>query len=282
MPVRCVALIVIVMLALQSQVEAHGDIHLAIAEVTRQLATDPDNPELYFQRGQFYRQDGDFAHAKADFLKARQLEPDLVAADLELANLHLEHNQLDSAYRYIQRFMLAAPDHVSGRFTRSLILIAMDRTPEAMNDIATGIEMLREPRPAHFLLAARTTLLIDSSRIDEAFGWLEYGEEILGPSIVLTEKHIELATLTGAFDRALARIDQVLLDFPRAEKWEFKKADILEQMGAFDRARAHYERCLEAIRQLPPRHRYTRAMTGLAAAALSGRDRMAARTTGKH
>lgn len=253
---------------------AHGDIHIAIKQVTQEIKMAPDSAILYFNRGQLYKSDGDFENSKKDFEYAFSMDERLDRVDFELAKLYLEHGYLYDAHQHIDLFLEHYPKHGVARFTRSLILSAEEKNGAALDEMKMAISDMEAPESEHFLLAAQTELVIDSQRIDAALDWFQEGEKVLGRSIVLAEKYIDLSMKYEQWDLAMSKVEEVLSYFPRKEKWLLKKAQIYTLSGQKELAKNFYVQTINTIQQLPRKFRNTPAMLYLMAEAIGGRDRI--------
>ena len=246
----------------------HGEIHVLIDEITMRISLEPENGALYFQRAQYYQQDGDFDRAFADFLLAQDLDSTLVTVEHLLAELCFEHHFPHMAKAYADRYLSRFPDDPLARFNRAAILLSLNKDTNAITDIQAAFHSLKTPQPKHYLMAARAELLADSTNFDGAMQWLNLGEGKLGFNIVLIEKAIEMALQFQYYDYALSEVERVLEKMPRKEKWYLMKGEILEAMRYHDQADAAFRDCISTIEALPRRYRMTRAVLDLQARAI--------------
>jgi tetratricopeptide (TPR) repeat protein len=260
----------------------HGDIHLSITRVTKEIKNHPDSANLYYTRAQFYQTDQDFDRSMADYLHAIQLDPTIIHVNFELAKLCLQHGYVSTAMIYINTFLDVHPNHGKARFTKSLIFSALENNHEALNEIKNGINNIPDPEPEHFLMASNTELLLDSTRIEEALSWLREGERILGKNIVMAQNYIQLCKTYKKWDLALMKVKEIMTYFPRKEKWLFEKGHIFELSGKFEESKEMYIDCINTIHELPTKFRKTPAMLYLLSEAISGRDRVAKMSTIKN
>lgn len=257
--------------------QAHGDIHIAISEVTEQIRTDPNNGSLYLKRAQYYQIDGNFELAMVDYLVAEQLDSTLTVVKYHLATLCLDHNLLERGMFYINTFLDLHPDHPKGRYVRSLISIALDQNRPALDDLRIAISLLDNPEPSHFMLAAEAELQIPGpDQLQRALSWYTLGEEYLGFNIVLSQMYAQTAAEHGAYDLALDKIDEIMRHFHRKEKWLLIKGEILESAGYRVEAYIHFARAVSEISDLPPKYRNTRAIMYIEQAAIAGIERLEA------
>src|ERR1051326_9230213 len=102
---------------------AHGDIHLQIEEITKRLAQEPRNADLYLRRGELHRVHQEWGAAQADYDQAISLNPSLAVVDLARGKMFLEANWLLSAKVALDRFLTAHTNHVDALITRARTLV---------------------------------------------------------------------------------------------------------------------------------------------------------------
>src|SRR5262245_28640572 len=80
---------------------AHAELTIQIDEMTRQIAKDPRNVELYFRRGELHRTHLDWPAAQADFEQILAIDPGNKEVDYSLGRLMADSNWLLSAKGYL-------------------------------------------------------------------------------------------------------------------------------------------------------------------------------------
>ena len=113
---------------------------------------------------------------------------------------------------------------------------------------------------ALYLERAKALAAAGDSRIDEALGGLDEGIERLGPIVTLALYAVELELRKNRYDAALKRLDAVMSQSARKERWLLRRGEILEEAGRIDEAREAYTRALEAIETISAHRRSTRAV----------------------
>lgn len=255
-------------------VQAHGDVHVLIDLVSKEIEKTPNNPDLFLKRGQLYTEDRDFKNARKDYLHARNLQPDLYLSDLLLAELYAEHQKADSALIWVNLFLKKHPNDGNALITRAGIYTLLSSPTLAQQDIEQAFQKLKNPSTKHYTFIAKTIIKADSTQIDEALKWLHLGQQRIGFDIVLLETEIKLATKAGRYQHAIGVTNDVMQRFPRKEKWLYQKGQILEKACQNKAALKEYEATLSAINQLPLRFRKTSKMIELEALALEGIHRL--------
>ena len=89
----------------------HGEIHERIQDVTKEIASDPDNANLYLKRGELYRQHEKWQEALADLDKAATLDSTLDLVDFHRGHLFLSRKESKPAKLHFERFLKRRPNH---------------------------------------------------------------------------------------------------------------------------------------------------------------------------
>jgi len=95
--------------ALLSPAAADPGHEVRIEDLNRQLALNPAEPELYFQRGVNYREIPRPAEARADFEKALSLRQDFIPAAREIARLDEAEGRRAAAIKRLEETIAGAP-----------------------------------------------------------------------------------------------------------------------------------------------------------------------------
>lgn len=113
---------------------AHESPVAHVDRLTRAIAATPDRAQLYLERGELVRLQGDLDAAAADFDRAGALEPDLPRLALCRAALALDRGQVDAALAGVDRFLTAMPEDRNGWNLRARIHDAMANPGAAAGD----------------------------------------------------------------------------------------------------------------------------------------------------
>ena len=245
------------------QLFAHGDLSEQIEHISKRIEKDSTNAKLYLKRGQLHAQHEDFEEAKKDYIKARILNKELFITDLLLAQLYAENNLADTALIHANVFLKRYPDHSKAFITRAGIYQQLGEFGLCQKDLESAMANLKNPNPGHFVSISKAVLLQDASNVSEAVEWLKKGEEKFGFDIVLKTKEVELYEQSKQYENAILTIDNIIRQFPRKERWLFKKAVIYEKMGNTELAKKEYKATLAAIQNLPKRLQRTSKMLQL-------------------
>jgi tetratricopeptide (TPR) repeat protein len=241
----------------------HGEVHKQIAEVSRQIAKDRGNAELYLKRGELHRVHRDWNAALADYVRALKLAPALIEVEFCRGRMWLEANRPRQARLALDRFLARRPDHPEALVTRARTLEKLGRHAAAAADYTRAIALLPRPKPDYYLERASAQVAADAAHPDVAVRGLDEGIQRLGPLVTLQLAAIELELKQQRWEAALARLDQLAAQSPRQEMWLHRRGKILQQAGRVGEAQAAFTASLKAIESLPPRLRQTRAMMDL-------------------
>ena len=247
---------------------AHGPIDEQIATLSEQLQQDPQNAVLYLKRGALHSHHRDWNAALADYERAARLDRTLDVVDLARGRTLLAAGGYPQAKSALDRFLAKHPHHGEALATRARVLVKLAQPLAAAEDythaIAAG-EGLDRPEPDYYLERARALAAARGDHVDEELRGLDEGIKRLGPIVTLQLEAINLELARKRYDAALARLGTIAAQSPRKEAWLARRGEILEQAGRVGEARLAYEEAVAAIGSLPPRHRMTRATTGLEA-----------------
>ena len=258
-----VALAALLYALLPSTARAHGDFHLVISEIDKQIEASPKDPELYIRRGELHRTHQDWDSAYADFDRAAVLAPKLDAIDFVRGRLFLEANWLQSAMRVLDRFLSRQTNHVEGYITRARVQAKLTQHVAAAADFTRAIAFSPELWPDLFIERAQTLAAAGDNYFPAALEGIDEGIKKLGPLVTLQLYAIDLETKQKRYDGALARLDKIAKQSPRQETWLARRGEILQQAGRPGEAREAFKSALAAIAQLPPARRNVPAMLEL-------------------
>jgi predicted Zn-dependent protease len=242
---------------------AHGDIHLQIIEITKEIEKTPRNAELYMRRAELHRAHSDWDASQTDYDRAFALDPKLPFIDLARARMFLEANWPLSCKTAVDRFLARNAEHPEGLIIRARALVKLNQRLEAAQDYTRAIAKASDGRPELFLERAQALAAEGKEHVDDAIKGLDEGIQKLGPLVTLNLYALDLETEHGRYDAALKRLDGVMAKAPRKETWLERRGNILRQAGRPAEAREAYKAALDAMKTLPPTRRNVPAMVEL-------------------
>lgn len=243
---------------------AHGEAHLLILELTRQIEAATNNAaRLYLERGELQREHGMYDGAEADYARAARLDPELPGVDRCQARLLADLGQLAAARARFDRALERCPDDGESRVGRARVLLRLDQRRAAIADYWRGLEHLREPPPEYVVELARA--LVAEEQTAEALRALDAGIKKLGPILPLQGYALELELARQNPAAALARLETILARALRKETWFARRGEIFLATGKVIEARQSYHAALAAIDRLPGRLQQSPSMVKLRA-----------------
>ncbi len=260
---NCPLLILAASLATAIATFGHGDLHEQIVAITAEIATKPDDAQLYLRRAELHRAHEDWLDAAKDYDRAAMVAPELSAVDLGRGKMLLASGQPAAAITVLDRFIERTPNFPDAVVTRARAKEKIGEHAAAAADYSRAIEMAGRPEPEYYTERAQALAAGGPEQYPAALRGLDEGIAKLGPIVTLTIPAIELELRTKNFDAALARIDRHLANAPRKETWLARRADILSQAGRAAEARGAYESTLAAIDALPVYRKQTKAVLTL-------------------
>ena len=255
---------------------AHGDLHLRILALTRQIEAATNNPApLYLQRAELHREHADWDAAAADYARATELDPNLPGVELGHAKLLSDSGQLQAALPMFDRAIARWPEDGEAYVGRARLLLKLGRRKEAITDYQRGLDVSIQPAPEYYFECAQQW--VAERQVDQALHCLDQGTNKLGPVLKLQSYAVDLELERKNYESALARLDTLIATTARKETWLAKRGQTLLAAGRpVAQARKSFEAALEAINRLPPPLQRGRPMQKLRAeveAALAGLNR---------
>jgi len=238
---------------------AHEGIHEQIEQVTKEIAGNPKDANLYLRRGELFRFHGEVKRALADYASAERLNPQLDAVDLCRGHLYYDRNEYTLAEKYFVRFLAKHPENVDGLLTRARLFAAMKKYQQAVQDYTEAIRLTAEPTPEFYIEKANALSAQGEAHRQQAIATLNEGVAKLGPIVTLQLPAIDLDVQAKNYDSALQRIDSLMAQSDRKESWLFRRGEILQKADRTAEAQAEFKKALSEIESLPSYLKETRA-----------------------
>ena len=230
---------------------SHDDIPEQIRLLNEKIRKSPKSAELFFQRGELYRANGNWKEAEADYKTAKRLAPEMIAADLGLGLVYLQTGHLQESKAALDQFLQSHPDHAEARVARGHAYNRLHQIDAAIADYTQALKIRPDPE----VYIERSRLVTSQGRLGEALEGLNEGIDRLGPIVTLELPAIEIEIQLARYDSALSRVDRIAAQSDRKETWLAKKGEILLKATRKEEALKAYESALEALRALPESRR---------------------------
>lgn len=241
------------------QAWGHGDAHVLILDVNRQLETRPKEATLWLRRGELFRLDGNWTNALRDIERALELDPKLDMAVLERGRLHFDAGQPNQATNYLTQFLTRYPSNAVALLVRARSLVWLGDHRNAIRDFSEAIRCSPDSGPDLYLERAAACRALSARGLEEAIAGLEEGLKTVGPVLSLQIAAMDYELELKRWDSALLRLDKLLAHAPRKDRWLMRRAEILLLAGREGEAREEWKRARTEFESLPERMRSTRA-----------------------
>ena len=268
--------VVALMALLPQQADAHGELLIRIAETTKKIEAATNNAQLYLDRGELYREDKNWAAAKADYDHAAVLDPNLATVDFCRAKMLDDSGEFESARALFDKILSGNPTDGEAFVGRARVLLKLNQRPAAIEDFQSGLQWLPKPKMEYFLELAQA--MAAEGKPEDALRVLDSGIAKFGPLIPLQTLAVELELGQKNRSAAVLRLDTIIERAFRKEDWLAKRGDVLFTAGRLAEAKKSFEEALAAISILPWRLQQGPAMQKLQSHVHSALDKMAAPT----
>lgn len=246
-----VLLIALAPVPLRADEEVDEEIH----ELTALIKAQPENAELYLERGELYRQVENWDAALADYERAAKIDPALYVIDFARGRLYLETGRASQAKTALDRFLERFPEHAEARMMRARALMQMRQVVAAIADYDISIAHSAPPSPDLYHERAKAIADLGPKRTLDAIASLDEGITRLGAIVSLQMHAIELEIASRRFDHAVARLETISSRSPRKEYYLLQKGEILQKAGRPADAKAAWREALTHIDALPVKAR---------------------------
>lgn len=247
-PFRCVGsrpgLAMVVLLATAATGWAHGNLHERIADLTRVLDRDPARAELWLERAELRRQDGELVEALADVGQAARWKRDWPPVFLERARILFDQEQWEPALAAAGDCLDREPENADARVIRALCRARLGDPDPAIADLNVVLQGPQRPRPDLYLERARWQAQL--GRWGDAVAGLDEGLRRLGETPSLAFPALEYQRSGGDFEGALARLE-TLRRFMSPESLLATRGELLVQAGRAAEAAALFRQALARL-----------------------------------
>ncbi len=162
-----------------ANVLAHDGLHEQIIAVTKEIAKEPNNANLYLKRAELYRLHEEWKNSEKDFNRAEKLNPNLAVVDLGRGKLWLDAKRFSSAKSALERFLTKEPNSFEAVLTLARVSSKLNQTENAVIYFTQAIAL--SPKDSAEIYLERSLLLGERGRFDEALrGWTKASNVLAG------------------------------------------------------------------------------------------------------
>jgi tetratricopeptide (TPR) repeat protein len=237
-----------------SRAFAHGDLHDRIEAISKQLADQPSNAELWLQRADVYRQHEDFGAALADLEKAERIKPDWPLVPLQRARIFFDQQKYPDGERAASDCLKLDPANPDALVLRARCRTRLNRAEDAIADYNSVLNRTNSFRPLPDLFVERARLQAGQGRLEDALRGLDDAIQRFGESPSFVLPAIEYERARGKCDAALVRLAGAEV-FMSHEGYLATRGEILLQAGHCAEAKKAFESALASLKKLRPERR---------------------------
>lgn len=240
---------------------AHGDLHKRIEEVTEEIHKNPDSANLYFKRGKLYYQHSNYTNSLKDFKSSSKLGLESVEQDFYIAksNYHLEN--FSKSIRTIKRMLKEDSGNVGALKLLADIYFKKSKYEKAANLYDRAILNSEATFPEDYIYASKAWYAIDTEYGHKrSQSILIEGIEKLGDIIVLYNELISNYIDMQDLDSAVKFQNKVIKISNRKERAYLELANIQIQQEKFEEAKISIDKAEDSYKKLPHRIRNAKFM----------------------
>lgn len=245
-----------------SPLAAHGTFHAQYLRLQEEIAANPQDALLQCRLANLFAEHEDFATALGALERATELDPKLATIELVRGEVLCAAGRSAEARESLNRFLAREQSNSLGWLLRARVRTSLGEARAALEDFRSALRTNRSPEPD--LYQEVGDALAAQGELDEALAILADGLRTLGPIPSLSLRAIELESVAGRCDAALARVDQLQRTAARPEPWMVRRAELLAHAGRSVEAVAAWRELRAHLAALPAEIRSTHAMSRLA------------------
>ena len=216
--------LLVALLALPAVVCAHPELQEQIDLVSIQIETDAGNAGLYLKRGNLHRRHQDWEAAYRDFVRARDLDPDLPDVDWLEGRTLVDAGRYQEGERLLNGYLATVPDNVSALQTRARARSSLGRHLEAASDYGSAIEHAEHPSPGLFDFQARELAAAGPENFPEAAEVVTAGLARFPGEVTLLGLRTDFALAAGEAAIARQQFDRLKPGLANLPQWALRLA----------------------------------------------------------
>ena len=230
----------------------HGNLHKAIEAATLKIQASPQDAGLWLERSYLSRRHGDHDGAYRDLQKARELDQAAAEYNFLLGQLMVEARWHKSARQYLDAFLKKNPGHVEALVLRAKARQGGGDFAGSCKAYDAAIPLLKNPQPGHFLDQALVHSLNPETGPKVALERLEAAMKRIGRVVTLQEFALQYELQLEDYEAALSRIDELMEEAQRRERWLIRRGQVLLRAGRSGEARLAFGQVTSLVDALPP------------------------------
>jgi tetratricopeptide (TPR) repeat protein len=222
----------------------YGDYDRAMAYVQRSLDRQPGDSELLLRLSRIHRALGHNDDAASTLFEAKRLHSANSRLNAELAELHLDRGDPQTALDFYQQAIGLEPAEVVYYIAASQIMATQGRYSEALALLEAGQSRVSDQTG---LYTTMSTLYTQQGETDLALSILEQALREVGENEQLLLAMGSYFASRGNFDQVEQRYNQALELQPDAAAVHAALADLYLRQNLYDQALEHYEQAVALV-----------------------------------
>lgn len=237
----------------------HRDLHKQIVDISIQIESAPNNPQLWLTRASLHQSHQDFKAARLDLLEATRITPKHPPAFLKLAQFDRKRGHPPMARKALNTYFTLAPSPDPLAYREKALLSPPNDTIEHWR------LFLSSSSPStmlDYVLAAQASL--DATHLDAAADFLRSGLLRHPKSIQLHQLRARASLINLDTGSAIQAFTTLKLLYPNLRvKLSYEESLIWADYKKEDNSRRALRAALDASQKLAPRFKENRDMQSL-------------------
>jgi tetratricopeptide (TPR) repeat protein len=238
---------------------AHQDLADLLVVHERESARRASDPAVHLEEAHLRRLAHDFDGALVSLGRAATFGADPADEAIVRGQIYLDAGWPGAARNELDRALRTYPERFHLRLIRARASHRLGEPSAAAADYRVAIAGMRSPTPDQVI--EYRDVVLEAGDEEGALAALDLGMARIGPAPTLQLPAIDLALALDRPGDALRRIDGLLAQSPRNERWLARRGEILERAGRPDEARQTYRVALALIEARPATRRGRRVRT---------------------
>ncbi|MEZ4781449.1 MAG: hypothetical protein R2816_07790 [Flavobacteriaceae bacterium] len=241
---------------------AHGDLTKRINIKTNEIKLNPNNPELYFDRGFLYQQHEEYDKATLDYKKAGELGFNDKLLDFRKAESYYKWGKHELALTASSAYLEKDQNDVKINKLHAQILFELKHFDKSFDHYKFFINTVEDPRPEDYIEFSLISIA-KYNDYNKAIDILENGIQKLGNVISLQLEKLEYYKKSNQVEKAIEQYNQFILNNKRNEFWYYKKAHYLYENNQISQCKIALEQSKLSISMLKDKIKNTQAVKEL-------------------
>lgn len=244
-----------------TRINAHGDLHKRILNVTEEIKKHPDSANLYFKRGKLYYQHNNYKSSLKDFKSSKTLGLESIEQNFYIAKSHYHLENFSSCKRIIKKILKKESGNSPALKLLADVYYKKGKYKKAANLYDEVLINSKTTFPEDYIYASKAWYATNTNYgYERSQAVLIEGIEALGDIIVLYNKLISNYIDMQDFDFAVKFQTKVVEISNRKERAYLKLANLQIKQGKYKEAELSIVKAEESYNRLPHRLRNAKFM----------------------